>query len=224
MNLFFLFIQLYKILILFFEQLLEMSLVENGGVSLVWCAEHKGRSQECHMGVRASGGRRLEGSRVVHRASPGPGPGRSGSRGAGRWFRPGSRVAGRRSATPRDPANPDPITPVPPRLARAAEMGCADAGRLRQSPRRCAEDTGGADGPISAGGAYARARHGPRGLVWAAGSRCADNRLRLCGRAVGRLRHPSRVSRALRVWVESEEGEGAGRRAAGAVRGGDAAV
>ena len=57
-------------------------------------------------GVRASGGRRLEGSRVVYRASPGPGPGRSGSRGAGRWFRPGSRVAGRRSATPRDPANP----------------------------------------------------------------------------------------------------------------------
>ena len=33
-------------------------------------------------------------------------PGSHGSRGAGRRFWPGSRVAGRRSATPWDPANP----------------------------------------------------------------------------------------------------------------------
>ena len=39
------------------------------------------------------------------RAGPG-GPGRAGSRVAGRSFRPGSRVAGHGSATPRDPANP----------------------------------------------------------------------------------------------------------------------
>ena len=41
---------------------------------------------------------------AVTRARPG-GPGR-GSRVAGRWFRPGSRVAGRGTATPSDPANP----------------------------------------------------------------------------------------------------------------------
>ena len=43
--------------------------------------------------------------RINVRAGPG-GPGRSGSRVACRRFRPGSRVAGRGSATPRDAANP----------------------------------------------------------------------------------------------------------------------
>ena len=86
------------------------------------------------------------------------------------------------------------------RPSRQAPLGPPRSGARPQARSRLAAgDARYRRPPISAGGAPCGPDRGPRGVFGAAGARCADNRLRLCGRVV---RHPCRVSRGLRERVE----------------------